>query len=154
MSPEGRSSSINSWFLSPESPPEMLLPWRFGSQSTSMMMEVQVSWTKHTASIYVAGNHQIHLSWFGLKHTIGIEWYDTVCPYNICTYMYMYIFGSCDEYDIKTPTWFLTRISSYTVLYHVCNYHYVIVITRGQGFMAVNEPSPRVEPEDKVCLLP
>ena len=29
---------------------------------------------------------------------------------------------------------------------------YVIVIARGQGFMAVNEPSPRAEPEDKVCL--
>ena len=29
---------------------------------------------------------------------------------------------------------------------------YVIVIARGQGFMAVNEPSPRAKPEDKVCL--
>ena len=28
----------------------------------------------------------------------------------------------------------------------------VIVIARGQGFMAVNEPSPRAKPEDKVCL--
>jgi hypothetical protein len=29
-----------------------------------------------------------------------------------------------------------------------------IVIARGQGFiMAVNEPSPRVKPEDKDCLL-
>ena len=28
---------------------------------------------------------------------------------------------------------------------------YVIVIARGQGFMAVNEPSPRAKPEDKVC---
>ena len=31
-------------------------------------------------------------------------------------------------------------------------YMYVIVIARGQGVMAVNEPSPRAEPEDKVCL--
>ncbi len=30
--------------------------------------------------------------------------------------------------------------------------HYVIVIARGQGFMAVNEPSPRAKPEDKVRL--
>ena len=30
----------------------------------------------------------------------------------------------------------------------------VIVIARGQGFMAVNGPSPRAKPEDKVCLLP
>ena len=29
---------------------------------------------------------------------------------------------------------------------------YVIVIARGQGFMAVNQPSPRAQPEDKVCL--
>ena len=29
---------------------------------------------------------------------------------------------------------------------------YVIVIARGQGFMAVNQPSPRAKPEDKVCL--
>ena len=28
----------------------------------------------------------------------------------------------------------------------------VIVIARGQGFMAVNEPSPRAKPEDKVGL--
>ena len=28
----------------------------------------------------------------------------------------------------------------------------VIVIAWGQGFMAVNEPSPRAQPEDKVCL--
>ena len=28
----------------------------------------------------------------------------------------------------------------------------VIVIARGQGFMVVNEPSPRAKPEDKVCL--
>ena len=32
------------------------------------------------------------------------------------------------------------------------DHNYVIVIARGQGFMAVNEPSPRAEPEDKVCL--
>ena len=30
---------------------------------------------------------------------------------------------------------------------------YVIVIARCQGFMAVNEPSPRAQPEDEVCLL-
>ena len=30
--------------------------------------------------------------------------------------------------------------------------NYVIVIAWGQGFMAVNEPSPRAKPEDKVCL--
>ena len=29
---------------------------------------------------------------------------------------------------------------------------YVIVIARGQGFMAVNQPSTRAQPEDKVCL--
>ena len=29
---------------------------------------------------------------------------------------------------------------------------YVIVIARGQGFMAVKEPSPRAQPEDKVRL--
>ena len=29
---------------------------------------------------------------------------------------------------------------------------YVIVIVRSQGFMAVNELSPRAQPEDKVCL--
>ena len=29
---------------------------------------------------------------------------------------------------------------------------YVIVIARGQEFMGVNEPSPRAQPEDKVCL--
>ena len=29
---------------------------------------------------------------------------------------------------------------------------FVIVIARGQGFMAVNEPSPRAKPQDKVCL--
>ena len=34
----------------------------------------------------------------------------------------------------------------------VCVSCHVIVIARGQGFMAVNEPSPRAEPEDKVCL--
>ena len=28
----------------------------------------------------------------------------------------------------------------------------VIVIARGRGFMAVNQPSTRVQPEDKVCL--
>ena len=28
----------------------------------------------------------------------------------------------------------------------------VIVKAQGQGFMAVNEPSPRAQPEDKVCL--
>ena len=31
--------------------------------------------------------------------------------------------------------------------------HFVIVIARCQGFMAVNEPSPRAQPEDEVCLL-
>ena len=30
----------------------------------------------------------------------------------------------------------------------------VTVIARAQRFMAVNEPSPRAKPEDKVCLLP
>ena len=30
---------------------------------------------------------------------------------------------------------------------------YVIVIARCQGFMAVNEPSPRAQPKDEVCLL-
>ena len=29
---------------------------------------------------------------------------------------------------------------------------YVIVLARGQGFMVVNQPSPRAQPEDKVCL--
>ena len=29
---------------------------------------------------------------------------------------------------------------------------HVIVKERGQGFMAVNERSPRAQPEDKVCL--
>ena len=29
---------------------------------------------------------------------------------------------------------------------------YVIVIARGRGFMAVNQPSTRAQPEDKVCL--
>ena len=28
----------------------------------------------------------------------------------------------------------------------------VIVIAQGQEFMAVNEPSPRAKPKDKVCL--
>ena len=28
----------------------------------------------------------------------------------------------------------------------------VIVIARGRGFMAVNQPSTRAQPEDKVCL--
>lgn len=32
-------------------------------------------------------------------------------------------------------------------------YVYVIVIARGRGFTAVNEPSPRVKPEDKVCYV-
>ena len=30
--------------------------------------------------------------------------------------------------------------------------HYVIVIAQGQGIMAVNEPSPRAKPENKVGL--
>ena len=39
------------------------------------------------------------------------------------------------------------------VYYLIINLHlYVIVIARGQGFMAVNQPSPRAQPEDKVCL--
>ena len=29
---------------------------------------------------------------------------------------------------------------------------YVIVIDWSQGIMAVNQPSPRAKPEDKVCL--
>ena len=41
----------------------------------------------------------------------------------------------------------------------ILQYNNIIVInnisysySRGQGFMAVNEPSPRAQPEDKVCL--
>ena len=37
-------------------------------------------------------------------------------------------------------------------LIFVINRLLVIVIARGHGFMAVNEPCLRAQPEDKVCL--
>ena len=44
-----------------------------------------------------------------------------------------------------------TRLHTYNIFpLEACLY--VIVIARSQGFMAVNKPSPRVKPEDKVCL--
>ena len=44
-------------------------------------------------------------------------------------------------------------IAGHILLYdYYSDQSYVIVIARGQGFMAVNEPSPRAQPEDKVCL--
>ena len=44
------------------------------------------------------------------------------------------------------------KINALSLCMHSVTVYYVIVIARGRGFMAVNQLSPRAQPEDKVCL--
>ena len=46
----------------------------------------------------------------------------------------------------------VSKHANHSIDYVSLHNNYVIVIARGQGFMAVNQPSPRAQPEDKVCL--
>ena len=62
--------------------------------------------------------------------------------------------GGLSEFILKKLHAFLNRggFNLHAVIVYIYNRcRYVIVIARGQGFMAVNEPGPRAKSEDKVC---